>query len=508
MKKEQCLSLWLALLLAAFLPGFSIRAQDAPADDDRTELSNDWYAVFRNGRKIGHAHEWVTRVPVEGGFAYETRTDEETEIRRGDSTLRTVSHTRLLEDSNGLLIEFEEQTLAGGLPRVVTGKVQGDHLSLSVVTGEGTNETTAPAPNGLCPWAVTRLIREGGFEKGTKHEFGIFMSGLATRNPQATLEIMGDEAVKIGDKDMNLHKARIMVDLAPGQDITVWLDDDASAWKQQMRSGTVVSELRKVSKEEAKAPNQEVDVMVQSTVPADKVIKRSRRLEKLVMLLEPLEDGAEVADIASDTWQKVERVDSGLKLSIRRAHPREDVSYQLPYKDDDMARYLKPTLWLETDDERVRALTEQAVGDERDALAVARRLELAVRRAITNKNYGMGMATAAEVARKRAGDCTEHAVLLAAMARVVGLPSRAVTGMVYAGPESGGFQFHMWTEVYTGEWIPLDAALFGHDATHISLVRIDLSDVDLLASGQAVGKFVGRVRARILEVSHGDGDND
>ena len=40
-------------------------------------------------------------------------------------------------------------------------------------------------------------------------------------------------------------------------------------------------------------------------------------------------------------------------------------------------------------------------------------------------------ATAAEVARSREGDCTEHAVLLAALARARGIPARVAMGLVY-----------------------------------------------------------------------------
>ena len=75
--------------------------------------------------------------------------------------------------------------------------------------------------------------------------------------------------------------------------------------------------------------------------------------------------------------------------------------------------------------------------------------------------FSQAMATADNVAKTLSGDCTEYAMLAAAMCRAVGVPSRTALGLVYA--ESGGKQFlayHMWFEVYAdGQWSPLDATL-------------------------------------------------
>ncbi len=50
---------------------------------------------------------------------------------------------------------------------------------------------------------------------------------------------------------------------------------------------------------------------------------------------------------------------------------------------------------------------------------------------LRDKNFKAAFAAAGEVARNLTGDCTEHAVLTAAMCRAVGVPSRVVIGLVY-----------------------------------------------------------------------------
>ena len=79
-----------------------------------------------------------------------------------------------------------------------------------------------------------------------------------------------------------------------------------------------------------------------------------------------------------------------------------------------------------------------------------------------------------EVARSREGDCSEHAVLTAALCQAVGLPARVALGYVYAPDFLGHkniFGGHAWTQVYiNGRWFGLDAtrAPNGYSAAHIT----------------------------------------
>ena len=108
-------------------------------------------------------------------------------------------------------------------------------------------------------------------------------------------------------------------------------------------------------------------------------------------------------------------------------------------------------------------------------LAVA--LEGWVHESIRNKNFTQALATAADVAQSLEGDCTEHAVLLAALCRARKLPARVAVGLVYS-PADQGFAFHMWNQVWIKDrWIPLDATLGlgGIGAAHLTLAVSDLT---------------------------------
>jgi Transglutaminase-like superfamily len=80
---------------------------------------------------------------------------------------------------------------------------------------------------------------------------------------------------------------------------------------------------------------------------------------------------------------------------------------------------------------------------------------------IAKKNLSRGFDIASVVARRGEGDCTEHAVLLAALARASGYPARVVTGLALVQLDGGPQAFgHAWAELHVGgRWTLADAAL-------------------------------------------------
>jgi len=78
---------------------------------------------------------------------------------------------------------------------------------------------------------------------------------------------------------------------------------------------------------------------------------------------------------------------------------------------------------------------------------------------IEHKHMSRGFDIASVVAEKREGDCTEHAVLTAALLRVSGFPSHIVIGVVVVQTQGKLLAFgHAWTEYHDGKsWQLADA---------------------------------------------------
>ena len=106
---------------------------------------------------------------------------------------------------------------------------------------------------------------------------------------------------------------------------------------------------------------------------------------------------------------------------------------------------------IDSEDEKVQRLAKRAIGNSRDPWDKAVKIEHWVFQNIRDKNFATAFAPASEVARNLTGDCSEHAVLAAAMCRAVGIPSRVAVGLLYMDDDRRrlkGFGFHMWHEVY------------------------------------------------------------
>jgi len=125
---------------------------------------------------------------------------------------------------------------------------------------------------------------------------------------------------------------------------------------------------------------------------------------------------------------------------------------------------------------------------------------------IDEKSLGVGYASASEVARAGVGDCTEHAVLLAALLRAEGVPSRVVSGLVYTQAFAGAqdvFGYHAWTQAHVdGRWIDLDATLPGRafDAAHIAVTASAMPDGELANDLVQIAPLLGRLRIETLEI--------
>ncbi|HOD81422.1 MAG TPA: transglutaminase-like domain-containing protein [Phycisphaerae bacterium] len=125
---------------------------------------------------------------------------------------------------------------------------------------------------------------------------------------------------------------------------------------------------------------------------------------------------------------------------------------------------LRPSRRIDSDDPRIARLAREVAAGRSDALTIAHDVERFVRLYVTDKQAGLGAwGSAGEVLTTRRGDCTEHAVLTAALCRAAGVPADVAFGLAYAprwNDRRHVFLPHVWTRAYVdGQWVGLDAAL-------------------------------------------------
>jgi transglutaminase-like putative cysteine protease len=172
--------------------------------------------------------------------------------------------------------------------------------------------------------------------------------------------------------------------------------------------------------------------------------------------------------------------------------------------NDPPSEFLRNNHFIRSDDDKVKDLSRRAVGDEKDAWAKAVKIERWVFQNISKKTFTEVFATADQAARSLEGDCTEHAMLAAAMCRAVGVPSRIAVGLVHV-PNQRAMGFHMWMEVWVGgKWYALDPTLgHGHvGAAHLKISDSHWNDVQSVTPLLSVVRVLGKMKIDITSVQY------
>jgi hypothetical protein len=167
------------------------------------------------------------------------------------------------------------------------------------------------------------------------------------------------------------------------------------------------------------------------------------------------------------------------------------------------AEFTQSSYFINSADGRVQERARNAVGPEQDPWRRALRIERWVHNNMTATN-DEALATADHVAKTLRGDCTEYAMLTAAMCRAEGVPSRTAVGLIYANVQGApAFAFHMWTEVWiAGAWLPIDATLGKGQvgATHLKIGDQSWHKARDMTPLFPVVRVLGRMRIEVLSV--------
>lgn len=159
-----------------------------------------------------------------------------------------------------------------------------------------------------------------------------------------------------------------------------------------------------------------------------------------------------------------------------------------------LAAARQPTAWIQSRDPAIQALADpvrfRAYSDDR-------RMELLVQiaeRQLRGIDFA-GHFSAVEAIARRRGDCTESAVILAALGRALGIPTKVASGLVYSRSTYHGasniFLPHSWVLAYVGgRWRSYDSALGAFDASHIALTISDGDARSIAAANQLAGLLV------------------
>jgi hypothetical protein len=497
--------------------GIVLFASPALAVDSPGKVVQEtWEAAYLNGGKAGFVHTVVRTVDRDGPKLFRTTTELDLSVKRFNETARIYMESGTDETEEGIVTAVSmRQMIAKGQELVLTGTVEDDKLHVKVHGGPPMDKKIHWSPQVVGLYREQTLYHDKKVKPGDRFSFLQYQPQVnAVLSNQ--VEVKDFEKVSIhGGPEQRLLRVEVTPDpimnvQLPGT--SLWLDKDLSPVRSLanvpgLGQMEVVRTTKALALKEGNGNAKGVDIgkgqliYLNRAVPADS--------NEVVYRITLPNDKDPATSFARDDRQQV-KYTQGKSFELIVKAIRRPTSNTKDTKAAD--EFLESNYFINSADEKVQELARQAVGREEDPWLKAQRIERWVSKNM-HFTYDAAMATADHVARTLEGDCTECAMLAAAMCRVVDVPSRTAIGLVYAEPKEAGrrptLAFHMWTEVWiNGQWLAIDATLGRGSvgADHLKITDHSWHGVESVVPLLPVTRvLLAKPQVEVLKIS---GDND
>lgn len=463
-----------------------------PDDYDR------WFTISLDGQRAG----WMHLNQSSEGDEITTTSQMQFSIRRGDNLVSIGYETTFIESATGEPIRAHKRDELSASPVTVQYTFNPDGVEVKATSNGRSTTETKPTPTGvwLSPAATTEFVARRLASGAKQISVRTMDPGVGLSPVGIKRSVEGRQSLEVLGKEVSVYRCSSVYSSQPEVTVAEFLDDSGLLVRYETSLGEIRIEAMVATQAQALAHFRAPELMRSTFVRPDRAISNPRRTREASFVLR-VPDG----DIALPTFgaQRVEAVsEQAVRVTINLN--RESVAMV-----DDIASLIASSRLLDTSDPVVREMAERATrGTNENPRERAEAMRQAVGQHIAEKAMDIGFASASEVARVGRGDCTEHAVLLAALLRVDEIPSRVVSGLIYT-PEFAGerdvFAFHMWTqaliETDAGHvWVDLDATMprsVAFDATHIAIAPADLADGRTGDALRPVAELLGRLSVEV-----------
>ncbi len=428
----------------------------APAPPPLTDLAarDEWFGLYKDGRKIGHAHRTVAH--TDRGYAF----SEESHVTLAMlGTRQTLESTLRAETDAAFALRTFTYTLVTPAATFTATGTSDDHTLRARYGPKGQEaDLVLPLTEPIAlPSTLRPRVLADHPEPGAHYSVPVF-SPLTARSEPMVVVVEARERLQTAS---GLVDTLRIAEEHQSVKTHAWIDADGDVVREEALLGFT---LEREPREQALtvATGAPVDLVAASGIPLDGSIAAPRTTARLVLRVR----GKAAAEIPNDPPRQILAADL---LTIATERPPTAPVRLGDVPADVAASALAASPFIESDDAAIRKAAREAVGDAADARVAADRLLHWVHDAI-EKIPSVTVPSAREVLASRRGDCNEHAVLLAALARAAGIPARVVAGAVYA---NDGFYYHAWNELWLGGWVSADAVFdqLPADATHVKLIE-------------------------------------
>lgn len=443
-----------------------------------------WTGVVFNGDRIGFTHLKIsTAENVARCYDIHSAAYLRTRFLMFDKKINLIAHDRVAEDLT--LISFSYRFELDGNQLAFSGKQSAGKLEVTVKNRDQVRRQTIALEEKVYPTSVINLYPfMHGLEIGRCYNYRVYDAGeLAT---------VTQEVVAYEKSDLYAGPAFKIITRLQDKKMTTWMDSQGRPLLEMSMGGVIISAYETEAAAEryltSAALNKDETLLGFSLIKTDTAVADPNRLASMSVAIAGVQ--ATVA-LPSDRRQRCRR--SGTELICRIDSTSDTPAGWRPPEDLDVPqRYLRPTVAITAGHPKIVKAAKEATERSGNEMEQVRSLINWI--AANIEQQPVDVFTALDVLAGGRAECQGHALLYAAMARTLELPTRVVNGIVYSSALEG-FVYHTWNESYLdGQWVALDPILgqLPADATHLKLVEGD-TPADLLPLIDLIGKIDIRI---------------
>ncbi len=445
----------------------------------RTRMDREtWMNIYQQGQKIGYAHRQFSKT-VEGYRVLESVFMRVNTMGMAQD-IRFKTEGNLRPDLSLSSFDFELQSSLFHFK--ARGVLDGKILALSTGTPGSEQRIDLPFEKEVhLPVGILEALNAENLKSGDSRTFYVF-DPATTAERSVKVVVLAEEMISVMGRQEKAKKVSVDFMGAPQY---AWIGRDGTVLKEE---GSLGIRLEQVAKEEALskvAISPGADLTEIASIPANQVIRDVHQLQELKLKLEGIDSAGLFLHGGRQSLQDD-------VLTIRRESILNSLSRGSGKKVFTGGKtYLESTPFIQADHPEIQAKLKEIVSPDDPDLLKAKKLVMWVKKSI-QKRPVLSVPNALETLQNRVGDCNEHAVLLAALARAAGIPADIEAGLVY---QKGRFYYHAWNVLYLGRWITADSVMgqFPADVSHVRFVRGTEQQIDLI-------RIIGRLKLEILSV--------
>lgn len=497
MKLSQFVWISTLLLTVLCLIGEAAETEQLKFEEMLKQPEEHWYDLTMMGMKIGHMHIFLEKAEYQGKEMIRSRMDIVMQFKGFGNDMKMEINRIEYLDSNFMPRYFVSTSNESGLKQV-EGKIQDGVAYITITLNGQTTESEIPVPENTISdaVAVNFLLSKDQMKIGEKLNYNTFSFDLL-QSIKTELSVLEESSLNYQSEEKHVYVLNQRMDMMGGINTRLWVTPDGTTYKSSTDMMGLSMVAMKTDRKTALDAVEEVDIILRTRiVPTGK--KPKLGTSRFVGSVK-LSKGSLKETIMTRDRQKLKlNSERSGTLSIEIPEVEDENCVDLPVKDSDLQTFLTATAFIEATHPDIRAKAVEILDGEVNSWRASKKLCKWVHKSITEKKLTGGFNSSLKTLESLSGDCTEHTVLLIAMARSVGIPARICSGLVFF---KDAFYFHFWPEVYVGKWVQMDPA-FGQviaDANHIQLQGNVLESGTLVEYTEGVFRTLNQLEIDIVE---------